>query len=575
MVLVVAVLSAVLIPRMPVDILPQFKKSAMQILTLYPGMPAEVVEKDITSRMERWTGQSPGIQKQLSKSLMGVSIVTNFYGEDVDPAEAMANTSAYAMSDMYYQPPGTLPPMVQPFDPTASKPLMLLTVSSKVKSGKELYGLAYYNLRQMLSSVPGIVAPAAYGGSKRRVYIYVDPSKLEALGISQTQVNDAIKENTTMIPSGIAEIGSINYGIDAKGMIIDIEDFNDIVVTYKNGKPIYIKDIGVAADASVIQTNIARVDGKEQVYLPIFKRPGANTIESVEAVKAAIPDLKQRMPDDVNLNVIFDQSSYVRNAISGLSYAGLGGLALVIIVLILFLGNFRSALIVSISLPLSILFAFIVLSITGQAINSITLGGLALVLGLLVDNSIVVLENIDRHLKMNKTAWQASLDAALEVATPVLASTLVIIVVFFPVMFLTGMVKFLFTPLAIAVAGAMIGSYIFSLTLVPLAAAYLFRDKLPQNNEQKRSLGFFQRFIERLRDRYERSLVAAMKRKTGILVVTLLLFIGSLFVMKTQLGYELFPKSDVGQMEIQVQEVQTYLAAHSIPAVSLALCVLL
>jgi len=538
---------------MPVDILPQFKKSAMQILTLYPGMPAEVVEKDITSRMERWTGQSPGIEKQLSKSLMGVSIVTNFYGEDVDPAEAMANTSAYAMSDMYYQPPGTLPPMVQPFDPTASKPLMLLTVSSKVKSGKELYGLAYYNLRQMLSSVPGIVAPAAYGGSKRRVYIYVDPSKLEALGISQTQVNDAIKENTTMIPSGIAEIGSINYGIDAKGMIIDIEDFNDIVVTYKNGKPIYVKDIGVAADASVIQTNIARVDGKEQVYLPIFKRPGANTIESVEAVKAAIPDLKQRMPDDVNLNVIFDQSSYVRNAISGLSYAGLGGLALVIIVLILFLGNFRSALIVSISLPLSILFAFIVLSITGQAINSITLGGLALVLGLLVDNSIVVLENIDRHLKMNKTAWQASLDAALEVATPVLASTLVIIVVFFPVMFLTGMVKFLFTPLAITVAGAMIGSYIFSLTLVPLAAAYLFRDKLPQNNEQKKSLGFFQRFIERLRDRYERSLVAAMKRKTGILVVTLLLFIGSLFVMKTQLGYELFPKSDVGQMEIQVR----------------------
>ena len=456
MVVVVAVLSAVLIPRMPVDILPQFKKYAMQILTLYPGMPAEVVEKDITSRMERWTGQSPGIEKQLSKSLMGVSIVTNFYGEDVDPAEAMANTSAYAMSDMYYQPPGTLPPMVQPFDPTASKPLMLLTVSSKVKSGKELYGLAYYNLRQMLSSVPGIVAPAAYGGSKRRVYIYVDPSKLEALGISQTQVNDAIKENTTMIPSGIAEIGSINYGIDAKGMIIDIEDFNDIVVTYKNGKPIYVKDIGVAADASVIQTNIARVDGKEQVYLPIFKRPGANTIESVEAVKAAIPDLKQRMPDDVNLNVIFDQSSYVRNAISGLSYAGLGGLALVIIVLILFLGNFRSALIVSISLPLSILFAFIVLSITGQAINSITLGGLALVLGLLVDNSIVVLENIDRHLKMNKTAWQASLDAALEVATPVLASTLVIIVVFFPVMFLTGMVKFLFTPLAVTVAGGLL-----------------------------------------------------------------------------------------------------------------------
>lgn len=552
--IVVAVLSAVLIPRMPVDILPQFKKSAMQILTLYPGMPAEVVEKDITSRMERWTGQSPGIEKQLSKSIMGVSIVTNFYGEDVDPAEAMANTSSYAMSDMYYQPPGTLPPMVQPFDPTASKPLMLLTVSSKIKSGKELYDIAYYNLRQMLSGVPGIVAPAAYGGSLRRIHIYVNPSKLEALGISQTQVNDAIQENTTMIPSGIAEIGAINYGIDAKGMIIKVEDFNDIVITHKNGKPIYVKDVGFASDASVIQTNIARVDGKEQVYLPIFKRPGANTIESVEAVKAAIPQLKERMPDDVNLNVIFDQSSYVRNAISGLTNAGLGGLLLVIIVLILFLGNFRSALIVSISLPLSVLFAFVVLSMTGQAINSITLGGIALVLGLLVDNSIVVLENIDNHLKQNKSAWKASLDAALEVATPVLASTLVIVVVFFPVIFLTGIAKFLFSPLAITVAGAMIGSYIFSLTLVPLAAAYLFRNKLPKSSEnQKTKLNFFQKIIENLRERYERSLQKALKMKWGVLLVTALLFVFALFIMKNQLGYELFPQSDVGQMEIQVR----------------------
>lgn len=553
--IVVSVLAGVLIPRMAVDILPQFKKSAMQILTLYPGMPAEVVEKDITSRMERWTGQSPGIEKQLSKSLMGVSIVTNYYGEDVDPAEAMANTSAYAMSDMYYQPPGTLPPMVQPFDPTASKPLMLLTVSSNVKSGKELYDIAYYNLRQMLSGVPGIVAPAAYGGAKRRIHIYVDPAKLEALGLSQTQVNDAIKRNTTMIPSGIAEIGMINYAIDAKGMIINVKDFDDIVITYKNGKPIFIKDIGYASDASVIQTNIARVDGKEQVYLPIFKRPGANTIESVEGVKDALPQLKQRMPDDVQLNVIFDQSSYVRNAIAGLTTAGLGGLILVVIVLILFLGNFRSALIVSLSLPLSVLFAFLVLSFTGQAINSITLGGIALVLGLLVDNSIVVLENIDRHLKMGKSAWQGALDAALEVATPVLASTLVIMVVFFPVVFLTGMAKFLFAPLAITVAGAMIGSYIFSLTLVPIAAAYLFRNKLPVAGEspEKSSLGFFQRYIEKLRIRYEHSLVRAIRNKRVVLAAVGALFLASLFVMKTQLGYELFPQSDVGQLEIQVR----------------------
>lgn len=559
--IIVAVLAGVLIPRMPVDILPQFKKSAMQIITLYPGMPAEVVEKDITSRMERWTGQSPGIEKQLSKSIMGVSVVTNFYGEDIDPAEAMANSSSYAVSDMYYQPPGTMPPMIQPFDPTASKPLMLLTVSSDTRSGKDLYDVAYLNLRQMLSGVEGIVAPAAYGGSLRMIYVYVDPDKMEALGISQTQVMEAIQKNTTMIPSGVANIGNVNYGVDAKGLIVDVKDFDDIVITYKNGNPIYIKDIGQTKDASAIQTNIARVDGKEQVYLPIFKRPGANTIASVEAVKKALPGLKERMPDDVKLNVIFDQSSYVRNSISGLQNAGLGGLILVVIVLVLFLGNFRSSLIVAISLPLSVLFAFIVLYITGQAINSITLGGLALVLGLLVDNSIVVLENIDRHLKMGKDSFAAAKDAALEVASPVLASTLVIIVVFFPVLFLTGITKFLFSPLAITVAGSMIGSYIFALTLIPIMAAYFFKNHLPagqaglpnsDDKPKRNALGFFQRFIGRLGVKYQNSLSKTLKYRWPVLGFTILLLVASLFLLKNT-GYELFPQTDVGQMEISVR----------------------
>jgi CzcA family heavy metal efflux pump len=557
--IIISVLAGVLIPRMPVDILPQFKKSAMQILTLYPGMPAEVVEKDITSRMERWTGQSPGIEKQLSKSIMGVSIVTNLYGEDIDPAEAMANSSSYAMSDMYYQPPGTMPPMIQPFDPTASKPLMLLTVSSDVRSGKDLYDVAYLNLRQMLSGVPGIVAPAAYGGSLRMIYVYVDPAKMEALNISQTQVAEAIQKNTTMIPSGIAKIGDINYGVDAKGLIVDVKDFDDIVITQRNGKPIFIKDIGRTEDASAIQTNIARVDGDEQVYLPIFKRPGANTIQSVNAVKQALPKLKERMPEDVQLNIIFDQSSYVRNAISGLTSAGLGGLILVVIVLILFLGNFRSALIVAISLPLSILFGFVVLSITGQAINSITLGGMALVLGLLVDNSIVVLENIDRHRQMGKTSFQAGLDAALEVANPVLASTLVIMIVFFPVLFLSGITKFLFSPLALTVAGAMIGSYIFALTLIPIAAAYIFRNS--GKEKKKNAMGFFQRFIDNMCHRYTKSLQGALQGKVPILLGTGLLFIISLVFLKNS-GYELFPQTDVGQMEIQVRmESGTHLQA--------------
>lgn len=543
----VAVIAAVLIPRMPVDILPQFKKSAMQVITLYPGMPTEVVEKDITSRMERWTGQSPGIEKQLSKSIMGVSVVTNFYGEDVDPAEAMANTSSYAVSDMYYQPPGTLPPMVQPFDPTASIPLMLLTVSSEEKSGKELYDVAYYNLRQMLSGVKGIVAPAAYGGTLRRIFIFVDPAKLEALGISQTEVNKAIHDNTTMIPSGIAKIGNINYGIDAKGMIVKVEDFNDIVVAYRHGQPIYVKDIGRAEDASAIQTNIARVDGKEQVYLPIFKRPSANTIAAVNEVKKALPKLKERLPEDVKLNVIFDQSSYVRQSISGLAWAGLGGLALVVAVLLLFLGNVRAALVVSLSLPLSVLFAFVVLYFTGQSINTITLGGIALVLGLLVDNSIVVLENIDRHRQMGKPPGAAAMDAALEVASPVLASTLVIIAVFFPVMFLTGMSKYLFSPLAITVAGAMLGSYIFSMTLIPLASTW----RAEQQSATRYSSWFVTK-VENLKGRYQRSLAEVLNRKKLVLGTAALLFVGAIFLLANS-GFELFPQTDVGQLEVQVR----------------------
>jgi len=550
----VSVLAAVLIPRMAVDILPHFKKSAMQILTLYPGMPAEVVEKDITSRMERWTGQSPGIAKQESKSIMGVSIVTNFYDEDVDPAEAMANTSSYAMSDMYYLPPGTLPPMVQPFDPTASKPLMLLTVSSDTRSGSDLYDLAYIELRQMLSGVKGIVAPAAYGGALRRIYIYVDPEKLEARGISQTQVMDAVQKNTTLIPSGIAEIGKINYAIEAQGMIGNIEEFNDIVIAYDNGAPIYVRDIGRAEDASAIQTNIARVQGREQVYLPIFKSPGANTIAAVNAVKDAIPNLTDRMPDDVELNVIFDQSTYVRNSINGLLYAGIGGLVLVVLVLIVFLGNWRSALVVAISLPLSILFGFVGLYFFGESINSITLGGIALVLGLIVDNSIVVLENLDRHLKMGKSPAKAAMDGAMEVATPVLASTLVIIAVFVPVMFLTGIAKSLFSPLAITVALAMVGSYIFSLTLIPVAAAYFFRNRLPESEQKptRNFLGWFQRGLEKAKIRYRHSLDRAIMVRKWVLLGAGVLFIGALLLF-TQIGYELYPTVDVGQMEIQVR----------------------
>ena len=551
--LIVVLVSFVSIDKLAVDILPQFKTSAVQVLTLYPGMPAEVVEKDITSRIERWTGQSEGIVRQESKSIIGASVVRDHFREDIDPNTAMSHVTSYAMSDQYYLPPGTLPPMVMPYDPTASIPLCLLAVSSDTKTGKELYDLSYFNLRNMLGGIQGIVAPAVYGGKLRRIYIYVEPEKLEARGLSAVDVMEAVHKSSTMIPTGFANIGDLNYNVNAGGLIKNIDDFNNIVVKYDKGAPVYVKDVGYAADAGAIQTNIVRINGRKQVYVPIYKRPGANTIESVKRIKESLVLLKQRLPKDVNLDVIFDQSAYAKNAIAGLRNAGLSGLVLVILVLLLFLGNFRSAAIVAISLPMSVLFGFIGLYFLGQSINSMTLGGFALALGLLVDNSIVVLENTDRHLRMGKSSTQAALDAAKEVATPVLASTLVVIVVFFPILFLTGIAKYLFSALAVAVSLSMVGSYIFSLTLIPIIAARFFRDQLP-NSEGGGKKSFFERFFEnKIKPFYTYLLSKVMKYYALVLLGVAVLFVGAIALGWCTLGYELFPRMDVGQLEVYVR----------------------
>lgn len=550
--LLIAVISLVVIQRLPVDILPNYKTSAVQVLTLYPGMPSEVMEKDITSRIERWTGQSNGIERQESKSMIGVSIVKNFFREDTDPNTALSQVTSLAMSDLYYLPPGTVPPMVMPYDPTASTPLALLAVSSDSLTEKELYDMAYFQLRNLLGSVPGIIAPAVYGGKLRRIYMYVYPEKLQAYNLSQTDVIDAVQKNNVMIPTGDVNIGGLNYSVNANGMLPKVEDFNNIVIKMDvNGSPIFLKDIGYAKDASAIQTNIVHINGKRQVYIPIYKRTGANTIASVEAVKGKLAELKTRLPKSVNLDVILDQSTYVRHSINGLVKEGLIGLILVSLALFLFLGNIRSTFIVALSIPLSIMFAFIGLFFTGDTINSMTLGGIALAIGLLVDDSIVVLENIDKHLKMGKTSEKAAFDGAKEVAMPVLVTTLTIIIVFFPIIFLTGISKYLFTPLAIVVSLAMIGSRLISMTLVPIMAAAFFKGH-KADHKPKGFLGIFDRGINKLTARYVNSISKVLKYRWWILAGVTALFALSLLGFR-QIGTELFPKMDVGQISIDVR----------------------
>lgn len=557
--LLVAVISMVALQRLPVDILPNYNTSAVQVLTLYPGMPAEVMEKDITSRLERWTGQSNGIERQESKSMIGVSIVKDFFTEDIDPNTALSQVTSLAMSDLYYLPPGTVPPMVMPYDPTASIPLALLAVSSDSLSEKELYDIAYFELRNLLGAVPGVIAPAVYGGKLRRIFMYVYPDKLQAYNLAQTDVIEAVQKNNVMIPTGDVNIGNLNYSVNANGMLPEVNDFNDIVIKMsQDGAPIFLKDIGYAKDASAIQTNIVHINGKRQVYIPVYKRTGANTIAAVDGIKGKLAELKERLPKAVNLDVVLDQSIYVRHSINGLVKEGIIGLVLVSLALLLFLGNYRATFIVVTSIPLAVMFAFIGLYFTGDTINSMTLGGIALAIGLLVDDSIVVIENIEKHLKSGKSPSVAAYEGTKEVAMPVLVTTLAIIIVFFPILFLTGITKYLFAPLAIVVSLAMIGSRFISMTLVPIMAAALFKHETVRTDDShelkhmKLSFMGFQKWFHRVTEAYADSIPTVLRLRWWVLATVTLMFAVSLWGF-SKLGTELFPQMDVGQISVDVR----------------------
>src|SRR5436309_13560152 len=312
--LAILVIGLTAISKLPTDILPTFKTPAVQIVTFYPGMPAEVMEKDITTRLERWTGQSNGIARQEAKSMVGVSIVKDFFREDIDPNTAMSQVTSLAMSDLFYLPPGTIPPMVMPFDPTATIPLCLISVSSPQFDETKLYDIAYFDLRNRLQGITGVIAPAVYGGKLRRILAYVDPMKLQARNLSPLDVVNGIRRQNVMIPTGNAKFGDYDVQVDAQGMLPTVPDLDGIPINTVNGVPVLLRDVGRAEDVAQIQTNIVRINGRRQVYIPIYRQPGANTIGVVDSVKATLGDILKRLPEGINLDVVIDQSLNVRKA---------------------------------------------------------------------------------------------------------------------------------------------------------------------------------------------------------------------------------------------------------------------
>ncbi|MBI4229935.1 MAG: efflux RND transporter permease subunit [Planctomycetes bacterium] len=546
--LAVLVLGGVSYRMLPNDLLPIFKTPAVQILTLYPGMPAEVVEQDITSRLERWTGQSNGIAWQESRSLTGVSVVRDYFREDVDPNTAMSQVTSLAMSDLYYLPPGTIPPMVMPFDPTASIPLCLLSVSSEKFDETDLYDLAYFNLRNRLQGIPGVIAPAVFGGKIRRILIYGDPDRMRARNLSLMDLAQAVQKSNVMIPLGSMKIGDRDFQFEANSMVPRVSDLNDIPVRIENGAPVYIRDVGEARDANQIQTNIVRVDGKRQLYVPIYRQPGANTIRVVDGVRDAIPQILSRLPDGVRLDVVMDQSVYVRKAIESLLHEGVLGAILAGAMVFLFLGTIRSTAIICLAIPLSILAAFVGLHFTHQTVNAMTLGGLALAVGRLVDDAIVVLENVHRHLRAGKAPMEAAIEGTREVGMPVLVATLTTIAVFAPVLFLSGLGKFLFTPLALAVAFSMAASYVVAIFLVPSACSRLLRGGHGTSRMERAG----DRLSERLAGAYRRVLRRALAHRAAVALLCLAALAGSL-ALYPRIGNELFPAVDAGQFTVRVR----------------------
>lgn len=551
--LAVSVLGGYAYRQIPADLLPQFDTPAVQIVCFYPGMPPEVMEKDIMSRLQRWTGQSVGIEHQEAKAMQSVCIVKDFFREGISMDTAMSQVSAYAMSDMYYLPPGTVPPMVMPFDPTASVPLCLVVVSNDQMNESELYDIAYYELRNKLQSIQGVIAPAVYGGKLRRILAYVDPLKLEAFGLSVMDVQRALMAQNVLIPAGSIKDGHQELQIFTNANVEKVEMLNDIPIKETNGQFVYMRDVASVENTSQIQSNIVRVNNSRKAYIPIYRQPGANTISIVQQINEQLSTIENRLKleksDDPKmktlvLSVAMDQSIGVRDGNIALQIAAGLGAVLAGLVVLIFLRSWRFTLVIVLAIPIAILFSVLVMYLIGRSggnasINAMTLGGLSLAIGILIDQSIVVLENIIRHRRMGKSPMNAALDGTQEVMLPMLVATVTFAVVFLPVIFLTGMAKLLFQPIAISAVTAIVASYFLAITMIPAYCANF----MPDVGQQEDKPGWFAKT-------YGSVLRACLKIRPLVILASIALFAVSVWYMSTQMGRELFPQVDSSQVTI-------------------------
>ncbi|HVJ68895.1 MAG TPA: efflux RND transporter permease subunit [Caulifigura sp.] len=569
--LFIAVLGAVALVSIPVDILPQFKTPAVQVLTFFNGMPARSIERTITDRVERWVNQAPGVSNVESRSVAGVSVVKLYFQDNIDPSTALTQTNSLTGAAMPYLPTNTLPPVSLPFDPTGTLPLGILTVSNNQMAEQEVKDLARVEVRNRLGGVKGCVAPVVVGGKDRRVMVYLDRQRLEGREMSPVDVVKALDVGNMMASPGAAYIGDSQYALDTNAMARTVEDLNNLPIVFEPGRSILLKDVATAQDDAVIQKSRVRVNGKQQVFVPIYRQQGASSLAVADGVKDAIPEMVSELPKGSKLDFVIDQSEYVRKAIESLVHEGIVGAILVSVMILVFLGDWKMTVIASLSLPLAVLGAIVGLNVSGNTINVMTLGGLFLAIGPLVDNAIVVLENIHRHMGMGKTAFHAALDATSELTLPVIVATLALIIVLCPVALTPGVGGFLFKPLTMAVAFAMLVSFLLSWTFVPALCARMLRghghhghghedeNRREHPPAEVQSPGLFARiyrvidgFLTRVTRVYERILLWCLAHRAMVLLAVAGLFVGTILLSRT-IGQEFFPAVDAGQISIQVR----------------------
>jgi len=557
--LVVALIGTFTVMQMPVDLFPPIDMPVVVVATFYNGMPPEQIESDITNTFERFFTLGSNIDHSESRSLTGVSLIKIYFKPGTDPNVAVSNIANLAMADLRRLPPGTLPPVVLGMD-ASTQPVCLVTLKGQGLNETNLKDLAQFQVRNQISNVQGASVPQPYGGTYRQIQIYVDPLKLEARNLSLNDVVQSVNSSNLILPAGDVRIGSKDFNIYANSQFPDANSMNEMPLKTVGNSSVLVADVGKAVDSGALQYNIVRIDGQRSVYVPIFKQGGnSNTITIVNGVKAAIKKLVD-IPESLKTAVVFDQSIFVKLAISNVAREATIGLVLTGVMILIFLGSPRATVAVLLAVPLSMLVCLFLTNLMGGSINTMILGGLALVFSRLIDNGVIVLENIFRHMEEGEKPYDASDRGGSEVSMAVLAATFTTSIVFFPVTFFHGVSKYIFTPLALGVVLSIFASYFFAMTVVPLYCAKFINVHDEEGDHKDRNVGVWARFDRAFNAKFQAMLnwyegwARRTMQRPGLTAAVILGGVAVMLLISYPfMGRAYFPRTDPGQFIINVR----------------------